>query len=451
MNNKVFSHLESIYRNYDIRGLYPEEINDEEVEKIGKALVKKFNTKKIAIGRDIRPSADALFEALKKGIISQGCDVVDLGLITTPMSYYVCGETDVDATVMITASHMPSNYNGLKISIQDARPVTSDLLQELRNIVGTHTFSESSVIGKITSSPPLDEWREKFRGQFSFKNRPIKVVIDPANMIGGLEIDTFRTFGEEIEVIPIYHEFDPNCPNHEANPIKTETLVDLGAAVRINKADLGIAFDGDADRVGFVDETGRPVSSDIIGALLAKQLLKTNPGAHIVFDPRSSRSVKKVVEKEGGKPVIWKVGHTNIRTKMRELGAVLGIELAGHFFFKETYYSEGGPLPAFIIMKIIHDTEKPLSQLVHEVKEFHHSGEINSEISRTPEEIYEDLKKHFSEGTYSDIDGLTIEYENWWLNVRPSANDPVLRLNLEADSEEKMLELKEETLKIINS
>jgi len=451
MDKHNFKHLESIYRNYDIRGLYPEEITTDEVEKIGYAIVKRFNTKKVAVGCDIRPSSEPLKKALIKGLTEAGCDVVDLGLVTTPMTYYICGSTNVDATVMITASHMPSEYNGLKIAIEDSKPVTKDVLQELKKIVGEHTYSSSTKIGVTESQSPLSKWQSKFKAAHSFADRPLRIVIDPANMIGSLEIETFRSFEPELEVFAIYDDFDHTTPNHEANPIKPETLKDLGQAVLDNKADIGIAFDGDADRIGFVDETGAFVSADIIGALITNVLLKKQPGATIVYDLRSSKAVPEEIKRNGGIPLEWKVGHTNIRTKMREVDAIFGIELAGHYFFKETFFSEGGPLPAFLILELLHSSGKSLSTLVKEVQKYFHSTEINSEITKNPDEIYELLQSKFPGGKVSNLDGLKITYHDWWFNVRPSANDPVLRLNLETETKELMQERVAEMLKIIRS
>jgi len=260
-----FDHLKTIYRDFDIRGKYPEEISPEEVYKIGKAVVHYFNLKKVAIGRDVRPSADELFLQLSKGITEMGAHVVDLGLCTTPMSYFMCGSTDVDATIMITASHMPSEYNGLKISVDDARPVTGDILQKLREIVGTHTFSMESLHGEISTHALQADWINQFKQKHDLSGSNFSIVIDPANMIGVLEIDTFKAFEPDLRVHTIFDTFDHTCPNHEANPLKHETLVELSREVVCQKADLGIAFDGDADRVGFVDEKGVPVQSDIIG------------------------------------------------------------------------------------------------------------------------------------------------------------------------------------------
>lgn len=451
MTKKVFEHLDSIYRNYDIRGKYPEEITDDEVKKIGSAIVRKFKTKKVAVGYDIRPSSVSLKNALIAGLSESGCDVIDLGLVTTPMTYYVCGSTDVDATVMVTASHMPSQYNGLKIAIEDAKPVTAEVLQEIKAIVNEHMYSTSEAFGVITEKSPLKKWRSAFKETFSFNDKKLKIVIDPANMIGALDIETFRAFEPQIEVIAIYDDFDHTTPNHEANPIKAETLDDLGNKVKETNANLGIGFDGDADRVGFVDENGEFIPADIIGALLARTLLKQNPGGTILYDLRSSLSVKDEIERLGGVAIESKVGHTNVRTQMREHNAILGIELAGHYFFKKTYFSEGGPLPAFLLLQLLNDNDKTLSELVAEVKKYHHSGEINSEISRPSTEIYDDLLNAFPNGTVSYLDGLKISFDDWWFSVRPSANDPVLRLNLEANTKEMMEEKRDELLKIIRS
>lgn len=445
----AFDHLNTIYRSFDIRGKFPTEITPEEVEKIGKAIVKRFKAKKVAIGRDIRPSADVLFAALSKGLVDQGCDVIDLGLTTTPMTYYIGGSTDVDATVMITASHMPSEYNGLKITIGDSKPVTADLLQELREIVGTHTFSSETTTGNIKSHAMQTAWIENFKNKHNLAGTGFSVVIDPANMIGSLEIATFKAFEPDIRVHSIYDEFDHTCPNHEANPIKFETLADLGEEVRCRNANLGIAFDGDADRVGFVDENGIPVPSDIIGILLAKSVLAKHPGSTIVYDIRSTKALPETVTNLGGKAIREKVGHTFIRTTMREHDAVLGIELAGHFFFKDSFYSEGGPLPAFLIMELMKTEGKTLSALAAEAKVYEHSGEINSEITRTTNEIFTELKEVFADATFDELDGLTITYNNWWCNVRPSANDPVMRMNLEADTAELMEEKRDAVLNII--
>lgn len=444
-----FEHLKTIYRDFDIRGKYPEEINDEEVYKIGKALSVYYKIKKVAVGRDIRPSADAMFSALTKGLVESGVKVVDLGLCTTPMSYFICGTTDVDMTIMITASHMPSEYNGLKISVEDSKPVTGDILQKIREIVGTHTFSEETIHGDIVSHSLQSDWINTFKAKHDLKDSNLSIVIDPANMIGVLEIDTFKAFEPDITVHTIFDTFDHSCPNHEANPLKYETLHQLAETVKEKSADIGIAFDGDADRVGFVDETGQPVSSDMIGCLLARYVLKNNPQSTVIYDIRSSKKLPEEIERLGGKALKERVGHTHIKSRMRREDAILGIELSGHFFFKDTYFCEGGPLPAFIILELMHQEKKTLSELVAELKKYYHSGEINSEITKTPQEIYNNLRQQFVDAEFDTTDGLTITYSDWWCNVRPSANDPVMRLNLEANTETLMKEKRDLVLNII--
>lgn len=446
-----FDHLKTIYRDFDIRGKFPEEITAEEVYKIGKAIVHHFGAKKIAIGRDIRPSADELFSALSRGIVEMGADVIDLGLCTTPMTYFMCGSTDVDATIMITASHMPSEYNGLKISIDDAKPVTGDLLQKLREIVGTHTFSMESLHGNVTTHALQKDWIEQFKKNHDLRGTNFSIVIDPANMIGALEIDTFKAFEPDLTVYSIFEDFDHSCPNHEANPIKEETLVELGREVVSKNANLGVAFDGDADRVGFVDENGKPVASDLIGIILAQYTLQENSDATIVYDIRSTRALVEEIEKRGGIAVREKVGHTHIKNRMRTHDALLGIELSGHFFFKDSFFCEGGALPAFIILEVMKLTGKPLSELIRNVQKYHQSGEINSTINRSIPEIYDALRKEFSDATFDSLDGLSIQYPDWWCNVRPSANDPVMRLNLESDTKETMEEKRDLVLSIIRS
>lgn len=442
-------HLDTIYRDFDIRGKYPEEISPEEVYKIASALTHHYGVKNVAIGFDIRPSALELYSALEKGFIESGVHVTNLGLCTTPMTYFIGGSTDIDMTVMITASHMPSQYNGLKITVEDAKPISKEVIQELRTIVGTHTFSQESTHGTVTTHALQSDWIQKFKSNHNLTNSNLSIVIDPANMIGILEIDTFKAFEPDITVHTIFDEYDHTAPNHEANPVKYETLKALAAEVIRTKSNLGIAFDGDADRVGFVDETGIPVPSDIIGALLSQVILKKTPGATIVHDVRCSKVVPHEITRLGGTPLIEKVGHINIRRRMRETDAALGIELSGHFFFKESYFSEGGALPAFLIMELLKETGKPLSELARAVTTKFHSGEVNSTIIRPVPEIFAELISEFPTCTVEYIDGLSLTADSWWCNIRPSANDPVVRLNLEADTSELMVEKRDQILSII--
>jgi phosphomannomutase len=367
------------------------------------------------------------------------------------MSYFICGSTNVDMTVMVTASHLPAEFNGLKITVEDAKPVTGDVLKIIQGIVKEHTYSKESVQGTVSKHSLQKDWIKTFKARHDLSGANLTVVIDPANMIGALEIDTFKAFEPNLKVFSIFDNFDHTCPNHEANPLKYETLVSLAKEVQCQKADIGIAFDGDADRVGFVDENGVPAPADLVGALIAKYILEKHPGATIACDIRSSRVVREEIERAGGKAVFSKVGHTHVRSLMRKTNALFGSELSGHFFFRDSYFSEGGPLPAFIILEIIKKTGKKLSELIAGVRKYYQSGEINSHVTRTPAQIYEELKTKYPEAEKDEMDGLTLITKNWWCNLRPSANDPVMRLNLEACDLETMEVVRDELLATIRA
>ena len=445
----TFEHLKSIYRGYDIRGAYPSEINEETVYKIGQAIVNYFGAKTIVIGRDNRSSSLPLFENLSQGIIEQGANVIDLGLASTSMVYFASGKLDVDAAVVITASHMPSPFNGLKICKKNAVPIGIDSgLLDIKTLVQENKFSESKKNGSIVTADIKEDYHANLL-TFVHLEKPFTVVVDPANMMGIVELETFRKLKETITLHTIYDTFDDQCPNHEANPLKYETLKDLSAKVLETKADLGVAFDGDADRIGFVDEQGKPVPADLIAALMAKEILQKYPGSTIVYDQRSSKSLPETIEKNGGIAIESKVGHSFVKAKMRETMASLGAELAGHYFFRDNYYAESGSLPALLILELMQKTNKPLSELVKEVKRYHHSGEINSTVTQTPEEIYNELEKKYPDGNVDKLDGIKIVYNDWWFNARPSANDPVMRLTLEANTQELMNEKVQEVLAII--
>lgn len=436
-----FDHLKSIYRNYDIRGKYPEEITDEEVYKIGKALVDIYSPHTVVVGYDNRPSAKPLLEALIKGITEQGADVVNLGLVTTPMLYYASGSTDAGVAVMVTASHMPSDFNGLKICIDDALPIGIDSgLSELRDYVSMGQFKSGKDRGSVSERDIKEEWRAHLRVHAEYARTDgfkHAVVLDPGNAVGVLELETLKQYGDVLEVHSIFDELDHTYPNHEPNPMKLDTLTELSREVVARGANMGIALDGDADRIGIVDENGIPVPQDMIGVIIAEELMRRKGVSPILYDIRSSKRVKEVVESKGGKAVPSRIGHTYIRRGMREHDAVFALELSGHLFFKDTHFSEAGVLPALILLSIMERTSKTLSELVEEHLVYSHSGEINSTVNRTPEDIYTDLKATFPNGVFDHTDGLTITCSDWWCNVRPSANDPVMRLNLEADTQEK--------------
>ena len=439
MNNLAHT---SIYRNYDIRGRFPDEINEEIVELIGKALVDIYRPSSVLIGYDNRPSMTSLCDALTRGIISQGADVVLLGLVTTPMLYYASGSTHSEVAVMITASHMSSEYNGLKICIGDALPIGIDSgLDALKTYVERGVFKSVHQIGSISTLDIKTAWRQKLKSlaPLTALSEKKRIVIDPANAVGILEIDSFRQYTDLLDVHTIFDELDHSAPNHEANPLKYETLAALGEEVVRKQADFGVALDGDADRIGIVDEHGRPVPSDMIGIILAEGLLHIHDGHSVVHDIRSSKRAAEVIKISGGVSVPERVGHTYIRRTMRKNNSVFGFELSGHYFFRDMFFSEGGVLPALLLLEILHRKNMPLSKLVAEHAVYFHSGEINSEISKPVHTIYEQLLALYPEANSHSVDGLTMLMHDWWCNIRPSATDPVLRLNLEADTKELML------------
>lgn len=448
-----FDHLQSIYRNFDIRGAYPDEINETEVKKIGQSLVFLHQAKKVVIGHDYRPSSESLHEALIAGITAAGADVVTVGMITTPMLYHAAGEKSADVSIMITGSHMPTGFNGLKICLADVVPIGLDSgLAELRDHVAADFHSDSLSVGAVTEYNVKPDWQEHVAALLQFNtDKTTKVVIDPANMVGILEIDTVRQF-ESLEVTSMYDEYDWSCPHHEANPMKLDTLKDLGDRVVSEGAAIGIGLDGDADRIGVVDENGIPVPQDVVGALIAKELITRNGGTgKVIHDVRSSKHAGEVIEAAGGEAVPHKIGHTYIRRLMRENGALYGLELSGHHFFRDMHNSEGGIFPALLLIEIMQKENKTLSELAAAHQVYYHSSEINSEVERTPEAIYEHLRSEFTDAEFETIDGLTIKYDDWWCNVRPSANDPVMRLNLEADTKTLMEEKRDFVLSIIRN
>jgi len=439
-----------IFKAYDIRGIYPADINEDVVYKIGRAIVQYLGAKKIAVGRDIRESSLALFGALAKGITEQGADVYDIGLASTPMVYFVSGKLDIDGAISLTASHNPAEWNGMKICRAEAVPIGENSgLFEIRDLVMAGNFPEAGKKGKII---PKEEIKNDYIDYFSsFANlgdKKFKVVIDFANAMGILDLDIYKKFPDNIELVTLYDNFDGKFPNHEANPLKTETLKDLQEKVRENNADLGIAYDGDADRVGFIDENGEIIPMDLITALIAKMILEKNPGAKIFYDLRSSKSVREFIEENGGVALECPVGHANIKKIMRDEGGAFAGELSGHYYFKENYMAEASILAAIMLLNLMAETGEKISELVKDVKRYFHSGEINSEVA-DKDEVINKLKEKYSDGKISELDGVKIEFPDWWLNVRPSNTEPVLRLNLEANTEELMKEKVNEALKII--
>lgn len=440
-----------IFKAYDVRGIFGKDFSTEDAETIAHAIVSTLKLKTIALGRDARPSSPEIFEAIARGLMKAGANIIDLGLLTTPMVYFASWKLDVDAAISITASHNPPEWNGLKIAKRGAIPVGGENgLFDIRDSAISRSFNDTAIPGTRSIHDIQPEYFDHFASFAAFGSRKFKIVIDCANAMGILELPIFRRFPENIELVTLYDDLNHPFTAHEANPLKTETLDELRERVIEEHADFGISFDGDADRIGFVDEAGEILPMDHMTGLLACDVLKTHPGATILYDLRSSKAVKEIIEEAGGIAKECKVGHANIKRQMRDDHAIFAGELSGHYYFKENSYAEAGSLAALRLMNLVAETGKTVSELAKDLKRYFHSGEINSEVTNK-DAVLQSLEKTYGNGIVSHLDGLKVEYPNWWFNVRPSNTEPVLRLNMEADTPDLLKEKREEILAIIRA
>lgn len=438
-----------IFKAYDIRGIYPTDINEDDAYHIGRAVVEHLKPKTLGIGRDIRESSPSLFANFARGVMDSGVNVIDLGIITTPMVYFAAGRLDIDAAISLTASHNPPEYNGLKVALRGAVPVgETNGLMKIRDLALAKNWPAVGERGTLTQEDIRPAYYGYFASFGDFQGKHFTVAIDTANSMGVYELPIYEQWSENLTIANLYNDLDHPFQCHEANPLKSETLDELRLKVKEVHADLGIAYDGDADRVGFVDETGELMGMDVVSALIAKPILEQKPGATILYDLRSSRAIKEVIEESGGRAVECRVGHAFIKKQMLEEGAVFGGELSGHYYFKENSNAEASTLAAFMILNLMAKTGKKASELMKEVRRYFHSGEINSEV-HDKDAVLATLKAKYADGKQHELDGLKVEYPDWWFNVRPSNTEPLLRLNLEATTPELMEEKKAELLALI--
>ncbi|MEK7503546.1 MAG: phosphomannomutase/phosphoglucomutase [Patescibacteria group bacterium] len=440
----------NIFKAYDIRGIYPREINEKAVYLIGRAFVKFLGKSrpKIAVGRDNRLSSPALRKSLVKGLKDSGADIIDIGLSPTPALYFAVAHYSYDGGINITASHNPKEYNGLKLVREKAIPIGENTgLKQILKLAENAIVSDK--IGRVKKKQVIDDYLKfNLRGMNLAALRPLKIVIDTANAVPGILIP--KLAGKlPCKIYHIFKELDGSFPNHSPNPLVKENLRSLCSEIKQKQADFGVAFDGDGDRVFFVDEKGGIISADMIIALMAEFILKDNPGSKILYDIRSSRAVKEIIEENGGKPVMWRVGHTFLKEKMREENILFGGEFAGHFYHKKHYFCEA---PLFVLLKIIEMISiegKALSQLVEPYRRYFHSGEINFQAQDKLGKIKE-LEKRFSDGKIIKIDGLRVDFKDWWFNVRPSNTEPLLRLIIEAKTKDLLDKKKAELSALLN-
>ncbi len=438
-----------IFRAYDIRGIYPKELDERAAYLIGRAFVKFFKKPrlKIVVGRDNRLSSPSLFKALTKGIIDQGADVIDIGLSTTPMHYFTVAHFKFDGGVMITASHNPPQYNGFKFVREKAIPISEKTgLKEIKKL----TTRPGNVItrpGRVVKKEVLKDYIEFNLKDFHLKKiKPLKIVIDTANAVPGILVPKiFKKIN--CKIYYLFAKLDGSFPNHLPSPHEEKNLKSLKKEVLRKKADLGIAFDGDGDRVIFVDEKGKMILGDLITALLASLILKENPGEKVLCDVRSSNIVRDVVKEMGGIPVIGRIGHSFIKERMRRENIIFQGELNGHYYLRTHYFCEA---PFFVIFKILEEisrNRKSISELVKPFQKYSHSGEINFKV-KNKKKVFKTLEDKFRGGEILKIDGLRIDFPNWWFNVRPSHTEPLLRLVVEARTK-KLMEQKIKEIKSI--
>jgi phosphomannomutase len=445
------SDLEKIFKAYDIRGVVPDELDEGVAEAVGAAFVRLTNAKTVVTLHDMRASSLPLADALGRGAAAQGADVIHGGLGSTDMVYYASGSLDMPGA-MITASHNPARYNGIKLCRAGAKPVGVETgLAEIKAMVASGVPAYDGEPGTVTSRDLLPGYAEYLKKLVDLSGiRPLKVVVDAGNGMAGHTVPTVFE-GLPITLVPLYFELDGTFPNHEANPIDPENLRDLQRAVKDNKADIGLAFDGDADRCFVVDERGEIVSPSVLAALIATRELAREPGSTIIYNLITSRAVPELITEHGGTPVRSRVGHSFIKAKMAETNAVFGGEHSGHFYFRDFWFADSGMLAALHVLAALGHADRPLSALLSEFSRYVASGEINSEVADQAAATAK-VRDAFSERTgvtLDELDGLTVAADDWWFNLRPSNTEPLLRLNVEAASADQVAAIRDEVLGLV--
>jgi phosphomannomutase len=445
------SDLDKIFKAYDIRGVVPDELDEGVAEQVGAAFVRLTNAKSIVTLHDMRASSAPLAEALGRGAASQGADVIHGGLGSTDMVYYASGSLDIPGA-MITASHNPARYNGIKLCKAGAKPVGIETgLVEIKAMVHDGVPAYDGEPGTTTSRDLLPGYAEYLKKLVDLSGiRPLKVVVDAGNGMAGHTVPVVFE-GLPLTLIALYFELDGTFPNHEANPIDPENLRDLQQAVKDNNADIGLAFDGDADRCFVVDERGEIVSPSVLAALIATRELAREPGATVIHNLITSRAVPELITEHGGTPVRTRVGHSFIKAKMAETNAVFGGEHSGHFYFRDFWFADSGMLAALHVLAALGHDSWPLSVMLQDFSRYAASGEINSEVADQAAATAK-VKNIYSERpgvTLDELDGLTIMGDDWWFNIRPSNTEPLLRLNVEAATPGQMAAIRDEVLGLV--
>jgi phosphomannomutase len=441
-----------VFKAYDVRGVYPAELDEEGGYAIGRAYVEQFEPDKIAVGRDMRLSSPSMAKAVIEGAADAGAEVVDIGLVGTEVVYLAVGHLDLDGGVQVTASHNPKEYTGMKIVRRGALPVGGDSgLLEIRDraLSGSGPV-EGQALDRVREVDVFPAYADKV---LSFIDpsavQPLRVVIDAANGMAGAMLPPVLE-RLPIDAVPYFFELDGNFPNHEPNPLLPENREFVIGKVLEEKAQLGAAFDGDADRCFFIDDTGDFVPGDFVTALLAELMLEKHPGAKIIYDVRASWAVRETIERAGGIPLINRVGHAFIKHRMREEDAVFAGEVSGHYYFRDFFQADSGIIPFLLVLELISKRDRPLSELLRPFRErYFLTGEINVPVDDVAVKLQEIKERFGKEGNVSHLDGISIEADDWHMNVRPSNTEPLLRLNLEARSPELMTQKRDAILAVM--
>jgi len=444
--------LSSIIKSYDVRGIYPNQINEDAVYALARGFVSYINASSIAVGRDCRTSSPSLHNAFMQGVCDSGADIYDLGEITTPMLYFAVRQLNVDGGSMITASHNPPEYNGIKFTDATVSPIGKrNGLQDIQHNAEQHNDTPVTQLGIKHSVDIQHDWHNELQKHEHINDTTFSIIADTGNMMGAHDLDVYRNI-PTIKLSTLFETIDGSMPNHEANPLNTTTLTDLQEAVTKESADIGIAYDGDADRIGFVDETGSIIQPHYITALLARYTLQKYPQSIIAFDVPSSRSVQEEIERCGGIALMTQVGTANIKHMMREKKARFGGEFSGHYYFSDYQYSEAPTRVALYIMNMLASEHIPLSELVASVTHYAHSGEINFPINPTIDktELLKKYKQHYNDGKQTVMDGIRVDYDDWWFLIRPSNTEPIIRMVVEASDIHTMEEKKKELIQLMH-
>ena len=443
-----------VFKAYDVRGIHPTELDEDGAYSVGRAFVEEFEPRSIAVGRDMRLAAPAMTKALIEGAADGGADVLDLGMVGTEMVYYAVGELGLDGGVCVTASHNPKEYTGMKIVRQGALPVGGDSgLDDVRRRAEAG-FGAVEKRGEVRGQ---DVWSGFVDKVLSFVDegafRPLKVVIDAANGMAGTMLPPVLERLPQLDVVPCYFEPDGSFPNHEPNPLLEENRAFIVEKTRTEGADLGVAYDGDADRCFFVDDSGEFVPGDFVTALLARAMLAKEPGGTVLYDVRASWAVPRAIEEAGGVPLVNRVGHAFIKHRMREEGALFAGEVSAHYYFRDFTQADTGVVPFLVMLELLSQTGQPLSQLLAPYRErYFITGELNTPVADVETKLGELEERYAAEGgRISHLDGVSVDFDDWHFNVRPSNTEPLLRLNLEALDEAQMIEKRDEVLAVIRS